>query len=61
MSSMSEPSIFVKSTGVDLVESAFRLGVITVNEMRGNLGLKAVKNGEVNIEKKSLDEFWKSE
>ena len=56
MTTKNEPSIFFKSTGVDLVESAFRLGVITVNELRKNLGLKPVKNGDVNIEKKNLDE-----
>ena len=60
MTTKNEPSIFFKSTGVDLVESAFRLGVITVNELRKNLGLKPVKNGDVNLEKKNLDEYWEA-
>lgn len=58
MSSLSEPSIFVKTTGVDLVESAFRLGVITVNEMRQALDLEPVPGADVTIEKLPLDEHW---
>lgn len=48
----------MKTTGVDLVESAFRLGVITVNEMRQALDLEPVPGADVTIEKLPLDEHW---
>ena len=50
--------MIIKSTGVDLIESAFRLGVITVNEFRQCVGFEALPGGNVVFEMSSFQEYW---
>lgn len=54
----SDSKVTIKSIGVDLTETAFRLGVITVNEFRQCIGFDPVHGGDVLFDKRSFDEYW---
>lgn len=54
----SESKVTIKSIGVDLTETAFRLGVITVNEFRQCIGFDPVTGGDVVFDMTSFQEYW---
>ena len=53
-----ESNVIIKTTGVDLIETAFRLGIITVNEFRQCVGFDPLPGGNVVFEAKSFQEYW---
>jgi hypothetical protein len=53
-----DSKVTIKSIGVDLTETAFRLGVITVNEFRQCLGFDPVAGGDVVFDMTSFQEYW---
>jgi len=53
-----DSKLIIKSTGVDLIETAFRLGVITVNEFRQCVGFDPIPGGDVVFTTTSFQEHW---
>jgi hypothetical protein len=53
-------NVTIKSIGVDLTETAFRLGIITVNEFRRCIGFDPLPDGDVLFDKQSFGEYWAS-
>lgn len=53
-----DSKLIIKSTGVDLIETAFRLGIITVNEFRQCVGFEPLPGGNVVFEMNSFHEYW---
>lgn len=53
-----DSKVTIKSIGVDLTETAFRLGVITVNEFRQCVGFDPVAGGDVVFDMTSFQEYW---
>jgi hypothetical protein len=53
-----DSKLTIKSIGVDLTETAFRLGVITVNEFRQCVGFDPLPGGDVVFDMTSFQEYW---
>ena len=53
-----ESNLTIKSIGVDLTETAFRLGVITVNEFRQCMGFPPLPGGDVVFDMTGFQEYW---
>ena len=50
--------LVIKSIGADLTETAFRLGIITVNEFRQCVGFEPKPGGDVVFDMRSFSDYW---